>query len=161
MRFVDRQPIIWTALGITLGVVAAACGSPAAEEASPSTLPFVEVTTSVVDPTSTTQAPQEQPTSEVAAPEFTIDMLERMLATESGRDLLVSSIASEGDLEPEQAECLLDAMPRDMLVDAAGSWLGGDGDPALFSDEQLAEAFPILDSCGIDAESPVEAAPSS
>ncbi|MGI9614042.1 MAG: hypothetical protein ACR2QO_14125 [Acidimicrobiales bacterium] len=149
------------ALGITLGVTAAACGSPAADEASPSTLPFVEVAQTAVDPTSTTQAPREQTTSEVAAPEFTVDVFESMLATESGRALLVSSIASEGDLEPNEAECLLDAMPREMLVEAAGSWLGGDGDTALFSDEQLAEVLPILESCGIHAESPDEATPSS
>lgn len=161
MRFVDRQVIIGTALGVVLGVMAAACGSPAADEASPSTLPFAEVTPSVVDPTSTTQAPQEPSTSELATPEFTIEMFESMLATENGRALLVSSIASEGDLEPEVAECLIDAMPREMLVEAAGAWLGGDDDPASFSPEQLAEAKPIADACGIDAESPIEATPGS
>ena len=120
MRFVDRQPAMWTALGIALVVTAAACGSPAADEASPSTLPFVEATPTAIDATSTTQVLREQATSEAAAPEFTIEVVESMLATESGRALLISSIASEGDLEPEEAECLLDAMPRELLVEAAG-----------------------------------------
>lgn len=79
-------------------------------------------------------------------------MFEGMLETDSGRSLLIGSIASETGLEPEAAECLLDAIPLEILVDAAGSFLGGEGDGSFFPADQMEALAPLLDSCGIDAD---------
>lgn len=77
-------------------------------------------------------------------------MFESMLETESGRSLLVGSIAGETGLEPEAAECLLEAIPVEMLLEAAASFLGGEGDGSLFPADQMDTITPLLDSCGID-----------
>ncbi len=130
--------------------ISAGCGSGGGDEAAPSTLPMDEVTTT------TAEVPTTVATSETTAaemPEIDAEMFEGMLATENGRALVASGIAAETGLELDAAECLLDAIPVEMLVEAAGSFLGGSAEGGLFPAEQMADISPLLDSCGIAAES--------
>ena len=149
MRYVHRRVIVPGALGVMLGA-AAACSAPPTSDAAPAALPFEDVTTTTLDTSSTIAALPDEVPQDTPGPALTVEMFDSMLATENGRAMLVASIAAEGNLESEAAECLLDEMPREMLVEAAGSWLGGGGDAGLFSAEQVAEIVPVLERCGID-----------
>lgn len=133
--------------GIASLVLLAACGSGSDGDASPSSLPFEETTTSVAVSTS---VPDTSAETGAPAAGLSAEMFEGMLETDSGRSLLVGSIASETGLEPEAAECLLDAIPLDILVDAAGSFLSGEGDGSFFPADQMETIAPLLDSCNID-----------
>lgn len=98
-----------------------------------------------------TSAPTTSVAPEVAAPALSAEMFEGMLETESGRALLSSSIASETGLEPEAAECLLNVIPMEIIVEAAGSFLSGEADVSFFPEDQMETLAPLLDSCNIDA----------
>lgn len=139
----------------TFGLLAG-CGAPSDESASPSSLPFEEPTTTAAEspaPSSPSPSPDTADEAADAEPPLTAEMFEGMLETEAGRSLLIASIAGETGVDPEAAECLLDAIPPETLVEAAESFLGGETDAGFFSAEQAAEMAPLLDSCGIAVES--------
>ena len=149
MKHIDRPLLTLAALVASFGLLAA-CGSSDDDAASPSTLAF-EATTTTASETSGASDPATDETDESApaAPELTAEMFESMLETENGRALLVGSIAAETGLDTDAADCLLDAIPLETLVEAAGSFLGGEGEGGLFPVDQMAEVAPVLESCGI------------
>lgn len=124
-------------LVLVVGLGASACGGAPVEQAeAPSPLPLVNSTT-----------------TSVPALEITAEMLESMLATEEGRALLVSGVGSEVGLSPEEADCLVDGVPVEVLVAAASAFMGGGEADGPFSDEQLQEIAPVLEVCEISVES--------
>ncbi len=130
----------------------AACGGGSGESATPSSLPLVEPVAAVDEgPVTSTTAPEASEPAPSQS-QLTPEMFEGMLETDAGRSLLISSIAGEVGIDPEEAGCLLDAIPVEILVEAAGSFLGGEVDGVLFAPEQVAQLTPLLDSCGIDVD---------
>ncbi len=159
MKLVDRRAIALTALGVTLSITGA-CGADPDDGAAPAALAFEAVTTSPSSPSSSpssssrpSSSPPSSSTSETSISAFTPETLEGMLATEGGRALLIASIEAEAGIGPEAAECLLDSTPLEILADAAAAFLAGEGEGRLFPAEQLSNLGPILDSCGVDAQS--------
>ena len=152
MKFIDRPLLVLAAISASVGLLTA-CGSADEDAASPSTLAFEEIATSVVEsPTTSTSTSEPADAAAPAAPELTAEMFESMLETENGRALLVGSISAETGLDADAAECLLDAIPLETLVEAAGSFMGGEGEGGLFSADQMADVAPLLESCGIAAD---------
>lgn len=154
-----RRGLMGVSILAIFGCLLVACGTGTGDGASPSSLPFVDTTTSVAEATSTIEsaAPAESTAPvdsapQAAPPQLTAEMFEGMLETESGRALLIGSIAAEANLETEQASCLIDAVPIDILVEAAGAYLGGSGQEGFFDAAQMQEIDPILDSCGVSAD---------
>ena len=149
MKHIEHRVIVLSVASALFGLLAA-CGAGSDDSASPSSLPFEETTTSTIDsPATSASTPDE---TEAAEPQLTAEMFESMLETDAGRSLLISSIAGEVGIEPEAAECLLDAIPVETLVEAAGSFLGGEADGGFFTADQAADVAPLLDSCDIDAD---------
>lgn len=151
MKHIEQRLIVLSVASALFGLLAA-CGAGSDDSAAPSSLPFAETTTSVADsPVTSESTPDEAGETEIVTPELTVEMFESMLETNSGRALMIGSIAAETNLEPEAAECLLDAIPLEMLVEAAGSFLGGGGDTdgGFFPADQAADIAPLLESCDI------------
>lgn len=160
MAFLKRTTTGLATAVLMCGLVA--CGSGDTEDASPSGLPLEESTettagdsptTTVLDPDAAEAGSDSSVSDTPATPAITADMLESMMATENGRALLVDGIAAETNLDPVDAECLIDAIPVEFLVEAAGAFLGTQGEAGLFPAEQMAEVEPLLASCGIDPAS--------
>lgn len=132
-----------------LGLLSA-CGAGDGETAAPSSLPLDATPTTEMEaaPASTTSttAPVEL--------ELTAEMFESMLASEGGRSLLASSISNETSLTTEEAECLLDAIPVEVLLEAADAFLGPNSNatPGLFSASQVDAVAPILEACNIASD---------
>lgn len=131
-----------------------ACGAGAESVAAPSSLPLVESPTTTAEAASPeTSLVEAAEQTDPAPAEFSADMFESMLATEGGRALLVSSMAAETSMTPQAAACLLDVIPPELLVEAAGSFLGGSVDAGLFPEDRMDEVLPLLESCDIPLES--------
>jgi len=144
-----EQRTAFSAAMIALVGLLAGCGAGSDEGASPASLPYEEPIATESSATLALLATDEPAGAE---PQLTAEMFEEMLETEAGRSLLVASIAAEIGVEPEAAGCLLDAIPVETLAEAASSFLGRETDERFFSEEQVADFAPLLDSCGIAPE---------
>lgn len=128
----------------------ASCSAGSTGDASPPSLPLREMTPSVAE----TPATAESTPAEAVAPGLTAEMFESMLETDGGRNLLIGGITAETNLTTDEATCLLHAIPIDVLVEAAGAFLGPDSEAndTFFSVDQAADVTPLLESCNIAAE---------
>jgi len=145
-----EQRTIALAVALACSGLLASCGAGRDDSATPSSLPFEETATSVSDsPATPTSAPAISTETTGVEPQLSVEMFEGMLETEAGRGLLSSSIASELGIESDAAECLLDTIPVETMVEAAGSFLGGETDGGFFSSGQAEGIAPLLESCGI------------
>lgn len=131
---------------VFVGFAGTACGGAQVEEVGP------PVSIPLVVQTTTSASPVEETTTSPRGLEINAEMLEAMLATEDGRSLLVAGIGAEVGLEPEEAECLIDSVPVETLVDAATAFIGDGGPDGPFSEEQLVAMAPALEACGISSE---------